>query len=107
MGEENGLEIGAISRASLPAEPTFLDWLNDEVMLSPASSHWLVSTICPHGGGPLSVADDGSELVCGWHGWRFSVASGECLNRQTGCKLRFYRISEDEIVSKSNCPQDP
>jgi nitrite reductase/ring-hydroxylating ferredoxin subunit len=37
--------------------------------------------VCPHRGGPLGQGTvmDGA-LVCPWHGWRFEVGSGRCLN---------------------------
>ena len=37
--------------------------------------------VCPHRGGPLgegAVAD--GVVTCPWHGWRFEVATGRCLN---------------------------
>jgi nitrite reductase/ring-hydroxylating ferredoxin subunit len=37
--------------------------------------------VCPHRGGPLgegAVAD--GIVTCPWHGWRFEVATGKCVN---------------------------
>ena len=45
--------------------------------------------VCPHRGGPLgegAVAD--GIVTCPWHGWRFEVATGKCVNapgRQQAC----------------------
>ena len=51
----------------------------------------LVSSVCPHFGGPLSKsANSVNELVCELHGWVFDLPSGKCKNRQTNCSLTFY-----------------
>ena len=37
--------------------------------------------VCPHRGGPLGEGTvDGGVVTCPWHGWRFEVGSGSCLN---------------------------
>jgi len=36
---------------------------------------------CPHRGGPLGEGTVAAGIVtCPWHGWRFEVKSGACLN---------------------------
>jgi nitrite reductase/ring-hydroxylating ferredoxin subunit len=38
-------------------------------------------TLCPHRGGPLGdVAIDDGCLTCPWHGYRYDLRSGRCLN---------------------------
>ena len=38
-----------------------------------------IYSICPHQGGPLDEGgiNDG-QVMCPWHGWEFSVKTGEC-----------------------------
>lgn len=47
------------------------------------------STICPHLLGPLSDIDvDSHTVTCRWHGYRFNIATGECLSPTSArCKL--------------------
>lgn len=36
---------------------------------------------CPHRGGPLGEGTvEGGVVTCPWHGWRFEVRTGRCLN---------------------------
>lgn len=39
---------------------------------------------CPHDAGPLGegTLEDGA-LACPWHGWRFELATGRCLQNET------------------------
>lgn len=38
-----------------------------------------VGAWCPHMHGPLwEASPTGNELTCPWHGWRFSLRTGEC-----------------------------
>ncbi len=37
--------------------------------------------VCPHRGGPLGEGKvDGGVVTCPFHGWRFEVRTGSCLN---------------------------
>jgi nitrite reductase/ring-hydroxylating ferredoxin subunit len=47
---------------------------------------------CPHQLGPLPAAVDG-QVSCPWHGYRFDVISGACLNAQP------WRLAEPPVVS--------
>jgi nitrite reductase/ring-hydroxylating ferredoxin subunit len=46
--------------------------------------------ICPHRLGPLSTADEsGTTLRCPWHGYRFDLQTGQCLEpADARCRLR-------------------
>lgn len=48
-----------------------------------------VPTICPHLLGPLGEVDGSDNTVtCPWHGYRFDLASGECVSpAHASCKL--------------------
>jgi len=37
--------------------------------------------VCPHRGGPIGegIVENGI-VVCPWHGWRFEVKTGNCVN---------------------------
>jgi nitrite reductase (NADH) small subunit/3-phenylpropionate/trans-cinnamate dioxygenase ferredoxin subunit len=42
---------------------------------------YAVDDACPHRGLSLSTATlDGGVLTCSWHGYRFNLASGACLD---------------------------
>jgi nitrite reductase (NADH) small subunit len=37
--------------------------------------------VCPHRGGPVGEGTvENGIAVCPWHGWRFEVKSGKCVN---------------------------
>lgn len=48
---------------------------------------------CPHMKGPLwEGTRRGDELVCPWHGWRYSLAGGQCTwtpsGEEVGCERK-------------------
>ncbi len=53
---------------------------------------YAVENFCPHKGAPLA---DGRlcdmSVTCDWHGWRFDVATGACLNRP-GESIEAYEV---------------
>ena len=49
---------------------------------------WAVDAECPHAGNPLVEAELlGRTLVCVFHGWRFDLETGACLegDEPVGC----------------------
>ncbi|HEX8474190.1 MAG TPA: non-heme iron oxygenase ferredoxin subunit [Pyrinomonadaceae bacterium] len=43
---------------------------------------YAIDNFCPHKGAPLADGQlHGHSVTCDWHGWRFDVRSGACLNR--------------------------
>jgi len=65
---------------------------------------YAVQAECPHTGGPLAEGILGSgTLICPLHGWKFNLASGECLNEPREC-LKTYAVREDRgwIVLSEN-----
>jgi len=47
---------------------------------------------CPHMGAYLSDGRlVGETIVCGWHGWTFESATGQCLNKDWA-KVETYRV---------------
>ena len=42
---------------------------------------YAIDNTCVHRGGPLGEGDlEGSVVTCPWHGWRFNVTTGACMN---------------------------
>lgn len=43
---------------------------------------YATENFCPHKGAPLADGNlCGHTIECDWHGWRFDVRTGQCLNR--------------------------
>ena len=46
--------------------------------------------VCPHRGGPLGEATiENGIATCPWHGWRFEVRTGKCVNLPGGAQTCF------------------
>jgi nitrite reductase/ring-hydroxylating ferredoxin subunit len=62
-------------------------------------TYFAVENFCPHRG--ASIADSrtyGKEVECDLHGWRFDLATGECLTTPT-CSIESYAVKiEDDLV---------
>jgi nitrite reductase (NADH) small subunit len=58
--------------------------------------------ICPHAGGPLCDAVlDGQSLSCAWHGYNFSLLTGECDDDPDLSLDRYeVRIEGDDVLVK-------
>jgi NAD(P)H-dependent nitrite reductase small subunit len=42
---------------------------------------YAIENFCPHKGAPLADGQlCGHTVECDWHGWRFDVSTGQCLN---------------------------
>ena len=63
--------------------------------------HVIESTCC-HKGGPLGEGTlSGTIVSCPWHGWRFDVSTGACLNNpaaKAGCVES--KIENDQVLVK-------
>lgn len=47
-----------------------------------AGRFYAIENFCPHRGAPLADGElTGHSVTCDWHGWRFDVRTGACLNR--------------------------
>lgn len=62
-----------------------------------------VEGCCPHASGPLGDGIlRGGTLTCPWHGWRFDVASGTCLDDPGAC-LETYSVQvdgDDRVIAR-------
>ena len=57
---------------------------------------YAVENFCPHKGAPLADGDlRGHTVECLWHGWRFDVTTGGCLNRPGESVESYEVIIED------------
>lgn len=55
-----------------------------------------VENRCPHAGAYLNegIVED-NILTCIWHGWRFELESGQCLN-EYWARLKTFPLSEED-----------
>lgn len=52
-----------------------------------------IENFCPHKGAPLADGKlCGHQVECDWHGWRFDVRTGQCLNRGGGGGVESYEV---------------
>ena len=55
-----------------------------------------VENFCPHKGAPLADGDlNGHTIECAWHGWRFDLRSGACLNNPSEPVETYEVVVED------------
>lgn len=55
---------------------------------------YALEDMCPHAGAPLNngpVRDD--TVTCLWHGWRFNLRDGACINHPQGRDVPVYPIT--------------
>ena len=67
------------------SQPTPIRILGQDLVIwRSQSDHWSVlSDKCPHRFAPLSqgrLSEDGSNLVCSYHGWKFEGYNGRCVD---------------------------
>ena len=55
---------------------------------------YAMEDMCPHAGAPLNdgPVKDGT-VTCLWHGWRFDIRNGTCLNVPRGPAVETYPIT--------------
>lgn len=55
---------------------------------------YALEDMCPHAGAPLNDGPlEGATVTCLWHGWRFSLHDGACLNVPRGHPVPTYPIT--------------
>ena len=59
------------------------EWKDEVIILKYKEKIYIKSAICPHFGGPLDFDNEKKYLQCYWHGLKFSVENGKCLNQKT------------------------
>ncbi len=51
-----------------------------------------IDNTCCHRGGPLGEGEvEGNIVTCPWHGWRFNVSTGACINNPAA-KVEAYQV---------------
>jgi nitrite reductase/ring-hydroxylating ferredoxin subunit len=62
----------------------------------------VIANTCCHKGGPLGEGTlAGNIVACPWHGWRFDVSSGACVNNPAA-KIATYesKIENNDLLVK-------
>jgi nitrite reductase/ring-hydroxylating ferredoxin subunit len=55
---------------------------------------YALEDMCPHAGAPLNNGPIGQGTVtCLWHGWRFNLHNGACINHPRGIDVPTYPIT--------------
>ena len=75
----------------------WIDEIKDEVIVFYNSQNELkvFSSVCPHFGGELIFDQKENNLRCKWHGWKFNISNGNCINNITRIKLREIKFEID------------
>jgi NAD(P)H-dependent nitrite reductase small subunit len=61
-----------------------------------ADAFYCIENFCPHKGAPLADGQlHGHSVTCDWHGWRFDLRNGSCLNRPSEPVETFEVVVED------------
>lgn len=62
-------------------------------------SLYCVENFCPHKGAPLADCPVyGDSVTCDWHGWRFDLRTGQCLNRASEPLETYEVFIEDGLI---------
>ena len=57
-----------------------------------------IENFCPHKGAPLADGNlCGHVVECDWHGWRFDIRTGQCLNRPDSIEV-YEVVIEDGMI---------
>jgi nitrite reductase/ring-hydroxylating ferredoxin subunit len=60
---------------------------------------YAVENFCPHRGAPLADGDlCGHAIECAWHGWRFDLRTGACLNNPSQPVETYEVVVEDGLI---------
>ena len=76
-----------------------MDELRDEISAFYINDKiYVYSTICPHNGGEFRLEDNGKELRCLWHGWKFNAETGKSITKLENYKKNsfIYKILKKE-----------
>lgn len=57
---------------------------------------YAIENFCPHKGAPLADGQlHGPVVECDWHGWRFDLGTGACINRPHSSVESYKVVIED------------
>jgi nitrite reductase (NADH) small subunit len=92
------------AKSELPAESQAAEITVGNRVICVANVNGAISAIdnvCVHHGGPLAQGMvDGDKIVCPWHGWQYSLKTGE-VTHNPAAKVAVYRLKiegEDVFV---------
>lgn len=72
--------------------------LKDELLIARKNNKFIVlSSFCPHFGGPLRFDKQDNLLKCYFHNYHFDSDIGNCINRKVKMSCLFYKF---EITDK-------
>ncbi len=77
-----------------PGEPFVFQVNNEEqaVLFQTPKGYFAIENRCPHAGAFLKDGIiDAEELTCIWHGWKFNLETGKCLNEPVA-KIKTYPV---------------
>jgi nitrite reductase (NADH) small subunit len=61
-----------------------------------AGAFYAVANFCPHRGAPLAEGNlCDTAIECDWHGWRFDLRTGACINRTSEPVETYEVVIED------------
>lgn len=87
VGQSNALRVGAGVRVDIEDRAIALRRTNDGSVRG-------IDDACLHSAGPLSEGNTcGDEVTCPWHRWRYSLTTGQRLDRP-GALTRVYHAED-------------
>ncbi len=71
------VRVAAVSEIAPGASKAVTVNGNEIALFNLAGQFYAIDNACPHAGGPLAEGEiKGENVVCGWHGWQFSIKTG-------------------------------
>jgi len=60
---------------------------------------YVIDNTCPHAGGNLAAGQVAGEVVsCPWHGWKFDLTTGVCVDSPQACVRRYPAEVREGVV---------
>ena len=90
IGIKTDFELGTINPVDLLDDRILVVNVNGEI--------FAISDNCPHADLPMleeGILIEGCEVECPWHGSRFDVSNGVCVQGPSTEDIRFYPVSFD------------
>jgi nitrite reductase (NADH) small subunit len=105
-----GMPVIELSLSEIPVESLFRVERNglSFVVFSTGGRVSAFVDVCPHAHWPLSDGEVQDSVVeCPGHGWKFSLATGRCLNAPTYCLTPGQvKIEGDRVLLEFSQPAD-
>jgi len=104
MAEQEFVKVAEVGEVA-PGEMTVVRLDRDQILLANVGGTFhAINNMCSHMKGRLAKGRlDDVEVICPFHGARFSVVTGEALTRPATKSIQTYevRISGEEILIRS------